>query len=78
MRYYNHWAKNAPESQPMRRKDIKINLPGMGRKTILTAEEETIISNSVLYYAENMTPLSRTTVIEMAETVIEVKRGAAL
>lgn len=76
MRYYNHWAINVLESQTMSRKDIKTNISGMGRKTILTAQEEKLISNAVVYYAENLTPISRTEVIDLTETVIEVFRGA--
>lgn len=56
--------------------EIHISLLDRGRKTILTPEEEQLISEPVLYYASNLTSLSRTAVNEMDETVLQIQKTA--
>lgn len=59
----------------MSSKDVKINISTMGQKTILTAQEQSLISDAVLFYADNLTPLNRTAVIELGKTIIESNKG---
>lgn len=65
------WATNSPDSQSKSRRDIHISLLEIGRNTFLSVEEENSIAVAVLYYASNLTSLSLTAAIELAETVLK-------
>lgn len=47
----------------------------MDRKKILTSREDKFISDTVLHYNKNVTPLTRTSVIELAEPINQVQWG---
>lgn len=70
-RYYNKWMLNAPDSQPQHPNDIRISIPKKGRPTLFTSEQEKLIKEAVIYYANNLTPLSRQSLIDLAEVMLE-------
>lgn len=75
LRYYNIWAEVAPKIQLQSSRDILISLCPKGRSIVLTRDEEKLIIETVTYYATNLTPLSRTIVIELARTVINYDKS---
>lgn len=70
MRYYNNWANNAPDIQPQSKRDIQISRCEIGVRKISNEGEERLISEAIIYYAQNLTMLTLTAVIDLAKTMV--------
>ena len=77
-RSFDRWLRTAPCAQPSSYKDIDLQLPVRGSPFILQQKHVKVIAESVKYFANNNTPLTRPGVREPVRTYVkmlpEVKR----
>lgn len=70
MRYDKTWGKKAPDIQPQSERDVLIYRCEIGMKIILSEGEVCLRIMAIIHYAQNLTPLNRTAVIDLAQKMI--------
>lgn len=66
------------DGQPLYATDINISLDDRGRRHILSSEDESIICEAIEQYEQNLTAMSRCSVIELAQILVYMERNIDL